>query len=440
MSGFGGREWRARFEAGLRSQARWSRPRRAAPAFIEGNHAEFLEDGQTQLAWMLAAIRASRRRVDFEMYIVADDDAGRAVRDALVDAARRGVHVRVIFDSIGSADAGHTFFEPIASAGGELAEFNPIAPWRLRASRLGKVQAWQPNTRDHRKLLIADVPATWASRTVPPSESDVESDMPSLASLDADERASLAILGGRNLGDEYLSRPLGAGQWRDCGAVIFGPIIHELGALFDAMWLQATSQTAAENRNVPKLRAPPAGDDAILAIGTRPGFFNLLQWALAHLAWSVERELRVSCAYFIPTGRWVRALRGVVRRGGVCLLLLPKKSDLPIVDAASRHFWGTLLAAGVGIFQHTREVLHEKTLIYDQRLTVIGSSNLDSRSFRLNHELAVIVLGERFAREVVAAHAANVERAEPFTYAMWKQRGILSRLTDWFWALFRRQL
>ncbi len=408
---------------------------------MDGNHAEFLDDGRTQLAWTLAAIRAARSRVDFEMYIVSDDEAGRAVREALADAARRGVHVRVLFDSIGSAAAGDDFFEPIRVAGGRVAEFNPMAPWRLRASRLGKTQAWQPNTRDHRKLLIADVPASWSSLTLPPTAGELEAfEQRSESERALDARASLAILGGRNIGDEYLSHPLDQGQWRDCGAVVFGPLIQDLAKLFDAMWLQAMSQTAAENSDVPTFLTPVAGEDTILAIGTRPGFFNLLQWSLANLAWSVERELRVSCAYFIPSGRWVRALRGIVRRGGECMLLLPKKSDLPIVDAASRHFWGSLLAAGVRIFQHSTSVLHEKTLIYDKTLTVIGSSNLDSRSFRLNYELSIIVLGARFATSVLASYESKIERAEPFTHAMWKERGIVSRIVDWFWSLFRRQL
>lgn len=411
------------------------------PQFVDGNHAEFLDDGRTQLAWTLAAIRAARTRVDFEIYIFTDDEAGRAVREALADAARRGVHVRVLYDSIGSASAGDAFFEPIRIAGGQTAEFNPMAPWRLRASRLGKTQAWQPNTRDHRKLLVADVPAAWSSLRVPPPAGEVEAlQQRSAGELAADARASLAILGGRNIGDEYLSHPIDQGQWRDCGAVIFGPLIQDLAQLFDAMWRQATNQTAAEGGDVPQLATPVAGEDTILAIGTRPGFFNLLQWSLAHLAWSVQRELRVSCAYFIPSGRWVRALRGIVRRGADCLLLLPKKSDLPIVDAASRHFWGSLLAAGVRIFQHTNSVLHEKTLIYDQKLTVIGSSNLDSRSFRLNYELSIIVLGARFAASVLASHEGKIEQAEPFTHAMWKERGIVSRVVDWFWSLFRRQL
>jgi cardiolipin synthase A/B len=98
------------------------------------------------------------------------------------------------------------------------------------------------------------------------------------------------------------------------------------------------------------------------------------------------------------------------------------------------------LSAGVSIFQHVREVLHEKTLIYDGALTVIGSSNLDPRSFRLNYELSVLVVCDRFARAAITHHEESLAHAEPFTYAMWRERTIAQRLYDWFWSLFRRQL
>jgi cardiolipin synthase len=425
-------EWRRRFELRLRSQARLARlgsffsVSPEAPRFIEGNRAVFLPDGRDQWRWMLAAIEAAQSRIDLEMYIVSPDSCGVAVRDALVRAAARGVAVRVLWDSVGSSDAGAEFFEPIREAGGAVAEFNPVAPWRLRVSRIGKVQAWEPNTRDHRKLLLVDVPEAWSRRSSP-DEGD--------EAVDPSRRSSLAILGGRNLAEEYLARPFGDGQWRDCGAVLFGPVVGELAKLFDSMWFHA----AGDDRHAPPFEVAVAGDAVIMPIGSQPGFFNLLQWSLAHLAWSTTRELRISCAYFIPSRRWQRALRAVAKRAR-CLLLLPKESDLPIVDAASRHFWGKLLSAGVAIHQHVREILHEKTLIYDGTVTVIGSSNLDPRSFRLNYELSILVVCDRFSRAAVAHHEESLQHAEPFTYAMWRERSLVQRLVDWFWSLFRRQL
>lgn len=427
---FGSEAWRERFERALRGQSRWASlgaffsVSRKAPVFIPHNRARFLADGREQLAWMLAGIAVARTRIDFEMYIVEDDDSGRRVRDELTRAAERGVFVRVLVDSVGSANAGPDFWRPLSEAGGHIIEFNPVAPWRLRISRIGKIQPWRPNARDHRKLLLVDAPTSWAEASEPPT-GEVSGPF-----------GSFAVVGGRNLGDAYVGYELGKGQWRDAAVLLFGPIVAELAHLFDAMWFHGEGA----DEKPPEFQCPHAGDAQIMAIGSQPGFLNLLQWSLAHAAWGVERELRVSCAYFIPSARWRRALRGITRRGAQCLLLLPKESDLPVVDAASRHFWGGLLAAKVRIFQHTREVLHEKTLIYDQQLSVLGSSNLDPRSFRLNYELSVLILCSTLAQAIVRNHQHNLEAAEPCSYEQWKARSPLSRFTDWFWSLFRHQL
>jgi cardiolipin synthase len=435
----GGSEWRKTFEQRLQTQAKLARlghfPSVATglPRFFEGNHAFYLRDGKNQLAWMLAAIDNARLRVDLEMYIFDPDETGVLVRDALAAAAARGVVVRLQYDSIGSSTAGPAFFQPIIDAGGTVVEFNPVAPWRLRMSRIGKLQLWRINARDHRKLLVCDVPARWVEQTrgggeaKPPEAGDAEGDS---------DRVSIAILGGRNIADNYLLHALGEGQWRDCGVVIFGPVVLELAAMFDAMWFHAEGP----DRMVPKLRAPPAGDLFILPMGSQPGFFNPLQWAMSRLALHVREELRISCAYFVPSVRLRKALISAARGPRTCSILLPKASDVPVVDMASRHLWGALLKAGVSIFLYALDVLHEKTLVYDRVVTVVGSSNLDPRSFRLNYELSVIVLGESFARPVVRGHELDLQNAEPYTLAQWRARPLWQKLTDWFWALLRSQL
>jgi len=111
-----------------------------------------------------------------------------------------------------------------------------------------------------------------------------------------------------------------------------------------------------------------------------------------------------------------------------------------MIDKASRHLWGALLRAGVAIYMYTRGVLHEKTFIYDGMVTVVGSSNIDPRSFRLNYELSVFVVGESFAAPVVARHNADLEEAEPYTLDRWRARPLWQRFTDWLWSLARGQL
>jgi cardiolipin synthase len=428
----GTEEWQAAFEQRLHGQARlarlghWRSVAPRPPRFIGGNEAKYLRDGRSQLAWMLGAIDAARTRIDLEMYIFDPDEAGTRVLAALVRAAERGVLVRLLYDSIGCVQAGPEFFEPLRLAGGHVVEFNPVAPWRLRMSRLGKMQHWEPNYRDHRKLLVCDAPLTWAASdaAAPPPENG------------AGPRCALAITGGRNIADNYLLRSLGGGQWRDGGVVLMGPCSAELGLLFDAMWFHADGPDLAPA----PLPTAPAGDIRVLAIGSQPGFINLLQWALNRMTYSVREELRISCAYFVPSARWRRALVNVAKRTGRCAILVPRESDVPAVDAASRHLMGALLKAGVTIYRYASQVLHDKTYIYDRCVTVLGSSNLDPRSFRLNYELSVIIVDERFAAPVVRGHEHDLEESARYTLDEWRARPVWQRLTDWFWSLLRGQL
>ncbi len=428
--------WQRAFEDRLHGQARlarlghWRSVSPRPPRFVPNNAARYLHDGRAHLDWMIAAIELAERRVDLEMYIFAPDDAGKRVRDALVRAAERGVLVRLLVDSVGSSEAGDSFFEPVTAAGGHVVEFNPVAPWRLRMSRIGRTQEWRPNYRDHRKLLVCDAPLAWA-------RADHASGPPPTGSWDAADpaRCGVAITGGRNIGDEYMTHELGQGQWRDCGVVLFGPIVCELAEMFDAMWFHADGHDVTPAR----LQGPPAGDLTVLALGSQPGFINLLQWALHRLTLNVVEELRFSCAYFIPTVRWRRALARAARATGRCAVLVPQVSDVPIVDAAGRHLWGSLLRAGVAIYRYG-QVLHEKTYMYDRRVTVVGSSNLDPRSFRLNYELSVVVVGESFAEPVRAWHDEDLARSELYTLDAWHARPTWQKVTDWFWSLLRSQL
>jgi cardiolipin synthase len=433
----GSPEWRTAFEARLRARSKLARlghlrsVSHGAPRFVDGNQAAYIHDGRLQLEWMVAAIDHAERRVDLEMYIFEPDASGKRVLDALVRAAQRGVFVRVLFDAIGSGNAGPSFFEPLAAAGGHVIEFNPVAPWRLRTSRIGHMQHWEPNKRDHRKLLVCDAPLAWAQAPL-----DGRGPPPSVTT-GAEGHSAIAITGGRNIGDDYLGKPIGEGQWRDCGVVMFGPVALELGRLFDAMWFHADG---TETPDPPVLESPPVGPLAVMPIGSQPGFLNLLQWTLSRLAVAVNQELRISCAYFIPSTRWRRALAHVARRTGRCALLIPKASDVPVVDAATRHLLGSLLKAGVSVYRYGREVLHEKTVIYDRVLTVVGSSNIDPRSFVLNYELSVVIVGASFADPVIRRHDEDLAASEIYTLDEWRGRPLWMKLGDWFWSLLRSQL
>jgi cardiolipin synthase A/B len=437
----GSPEWRRSFERKLARQAvlakltQWRSVNPVPPEFVDGNLGFYLHDGATQLSWMLAAIRQAKRRVDFEIYIFEPDAVGRAVLHELVEAAKRGVCVRLLYDAVGGANAGRAFFQPLTNAGGQVVEFNPVQPWRVRVGRLGLKQAWEPNQRDHRKLCVCDTSVAWAKAASTRSPDDDPPPLPTgeLAFVES----TIAITGGRNVADHYLGKPLGHGQWRDCGVILFGPVSVVLGDMFASMWEHADGLEA----DPAAFSSPIVGELSVLPLGSQPGFMNLLQWGISRMAILVEHELRISCAYFVPNTRMRRALAKVAKHvDGSCRIVVPLHSDVPIVSAASRHILGKLLRAGVQIYRYAAETLHEKTMIYDRIVTVVGSSNIDQRSFKLNYELSVVILGEAFAAPIVKWHDADLAVSQRYTLADWQSRPLWEKVRDWFWALFRSQL
>jgi cardiolipin synthase len=238
------------------------------------------------------------------------------------------------------------------------------------------------------------------------------------------------------VGDEYLGLALGEGQWLDAGLVVAGPAAARLGAHFDAMW-EHVEGPAVGHRSLSEVAV---GEAWVAAIGTQPGLFNELSWALTRTTRLVRTELRVACAYFVPSARWRRALVDVARRTGRALLLVPETSDVPAVDAASRHLWGRLLERGVSIHRYGLGVLHDKTVVYDRKVAVLGSSNLDPRSQRLNYELSVIVVDEAFAAQVADAHEQAFQASRSYRLVDWRARPWLTKAGDWAWSLVRGQL
>ncbi len=439
--------WREAFERRLELQAKIHRLSRLrsvlpdVPRFVDGNRVIYLEDGEHQLAWTLEVIRRARKRIDLEMYIFRGDDVGALVRDALVAAAERGVAVRVLFDAVGASSSGMPFFEALVRAGGHAVEFNPLAPWRRRIGRFGRVKSG--NNPDHRKLLVCDAPLSWAASASegiidgPPRDVAIRDGEKSVSKNAADPRETvIAITGGRNIAVEYMGRAINSGQWRDGGLVAIGPVGVPLARMFEAMWDHAAGPAV----EAPPLSSDPVGTIAVLPLGSQPGLTNLLQWTMSRLASATRRELRISCAYFIPSLRWRRGLRAVARRTDACKIVIPLHNDIPVVAAASRHFLGALLRGGVQIYRYARAVLHDKSIVYDRVLTVLGSSNVDQRSFRLNYELSVVVLDRDFAERVAAGHDRDIEASEKYTLAMWRARPLWERAFDWFWSLFRNQL
>ncbi len=359
------------------------------------DHNEFhwLADGRQAFKRAMSAIDQAGRRVDMEMYIFAADASGRAFLEHLVEAAKRGVTVRVLVDSFGSITLSDSFWQPLREAGGEVRWFNPI--------RLGRFAL-----RNHRKLLVCD--------------------------------DAVGFVGGFNVSDDYAGDGVTHG-WRDLGLEIRGTAVAMLSGSFAASW----SNAELRQPRIPQFRRSRSRaaihDSRCDLLLSGPGRnSNFIQRQLLNDL-RVAREVDVMVAYFLPTRRLRRALVRVARRGGRVRMIFAGKSDVPMAQDAGNSLYGRLLRAGIGIWEYQPQILHAKIIVIDDNVYV-GSSNLDTRSLQINYELMLRVKDTKLAGEARQIITDDLRHSLPVSRDSWRARQtIWSRLRQqWAHFLFTR--
>jgi cardiolipin synthase len=352
---------------------------------LDGNQVRVFFEGEEAFAAARQAIDGATREVLVESYILKDDDTGRAFLDVVGRAAQRGVAVKVLADAWGSFMTGRAYWGEMRRRGVEVRLFNPLFPHLL----------FQP-FRDHRKILVVD--------------------------------RQTAFTGGMNIGDEYGSG-LGSstGPWRDTHARVDGPAAWELAVVFSEDWERA----GGDALHLPRLEPPPPGGASILVLDSRPGRgHGETASALAAIVAAARERIWITNAYFAPRLRAIRILSEAARRGVDVRLLLPGKTDVPLVRHAGHGHYAALLESGVRVFEYGAAVLHAKTMVADDWVSVVGSTNLDFRSFHFNAECNLVILDEATGRACAAAFRDDLERSVEIGQARWAARSFFHRSGD----------
>jgi len=337
---------------------------------VPGNQVRVFPDPDGAAGAMLHAIDEASESIHFEVYIFKDDEAGTMFRDRLVAAARRGVQVRLLVDSVGSFLTRYKFLQPIVDAGGEVATFLSV----------GKLSgAFNVNLRNHRKVTVID--------------------------------GRIAYTGGLNVGNEYGGpRRRVVGPWRDTHMEVRGPSVARLQDVFAEDWHFATGKEVDERRSFPALEI--AGSELVHVLPSGPDSdWEAIHHAIFAAITRATEHVFVTTPYFVPDRAMLVALAVAALRGVDVRLLVPYRSDHPLVLAAGRYHYVDLLRAGVRIFEYQGGMLHAKTVEVDKRWATVGSANLDLRSFRLNFELNLVAYGKDVATELHQTFLRDLERA-----------------------------
>jgi cardiolipin synthase len=308
------------------------------------------------------------------------------------------VHVALVFDGVGSFETPRSFWAPLVDAGGEVHEYAPLSPFRRR------FRARRMLFRDHRKILVID--------------------------------GEIGFAGGINIGEPWAPPDDPERAFRDDALELRGP---------GAQWLRAACLKTLR-RYGSRLRASPtdpaADDPRLRVITNRIGSHAKRAIRSAYMSElrRATRSLDIASAYFLPGPLFLAAIRAATRRGVRVRVLVPERSDVWIVPLAMQSILGRLLAAGVEVYAYTPRVLHSKTAIFDERVTFIGSHNLDALSLSFNLECDVVVDSAKLARVVRDAFEDDLTHARRLDLASWTRRPLSLRALAWMAALLRSLL
>ncbi len=340
------------------------------------------ETGSETFNAIIAAIGAAQHHVHLEYYIFNDGIVARRIREAMIARARAGVEVRLLLDGLGTSRLG-AFLQPMRDAGIEIARFGP----RMRPGFV--------NFRSHRKIVVCD--------------------------------GRVGFAGGMNVDDCHDETVTGASSWRDTHLRIDGDAVAPLALAFLEDWQYATSIVLDGDDYLPSLTGD--GTQQVQLCASGPDAHPQSIHALFFTAISTARQrVWITTAYFVPDESLQSALIGAALRGVDVRVLLPARSDVPLVDAAARSYFPELLNAGVRIFAYGPPALHAKTMLVDSDAAIVGSANLDNRSLRLNFEVAAICYGETPVQRLAAIFETDLRNAREITPAALQRDPLSQRL------------
>ncbi len=320
-----------------------------------GSCVDLLVDNSRMFRQMEQALERAQHTIWAEYYIVRNDETGRRFLEILAERARNGVEVRFLYDALGSWRIDPARTRAIRAAGGHVEAFLPLNPLRRR---------WAVHLRNHRKIVIVD--------------------------------GEVGFTGGMNVGDEYSGRARRRGgvTFRDTALEMHGPAVADLAQIFIEDWAYATGETLDDV--VPTHPTPRTCTVAIVPSGPDQDH-NASQLVYFAAINAARQRLWLTCPYFIPDEAVMSAMLAASLRGVDVRLLAPARSDVLVAALAGRSYFPPLARAGVRIFEYLPAILHAKTLLVDDELSLVGSANVDTRSFVYNFELSVLIADRTFA-------------------------------------------
>ncbi|GGH87915.1 major cardiolipin synthase ClsA [Pullulanibacillus pueri] len=354
------------------------------------NEIAIFNDGEQKFKALFDDIRAAKKEINIQYYIIQPDTLGQKLRDELIKKAREGVKVRVLYDEIGSKKLHPRFFKGLHDYGGEVEVFFPslLRPINFRL-----------NNRNHRKLCIID--------------------------------GDIAYIGGFNVGNEYLGANKKFGYWRDTHFRIKGAAVNYIQGRFILDWHQAGKHKRINYNEFCFNAENHKGHLPVQIVASGPNSEDEhLKNMYIKLITSAKRSVYIQTPYFIPDTSFMDACKIAILSGVDVRIMIPNKPDHPFVYWATWVYAGELVKYGAKILLYENGFLHAKTLVVDGEVASVGTMNIDSRSFRLNFEVNAVVYDQKIAEQLQEMFHKDSEACQELTPERYKARSLVIRIKE----------
>lgn len=359
------------------------------------NTTQIYNDGETFFIELLKSISKAQHHIHMEFYIFRDDSLGQLIKDSLIEAAKRGVVVRIIYDDLGCWGVKKDFFEEMKNAGIELSCFLPVRFHRL---------AHRINYRNHRKLVIID--------------------------------GEKGYIGGMNIALRY-ARPTKGRIWTDTHLKVEGRGVYGIQLLFLSDWLITTNQTISDPVYYPSVNQPDPHGCLMQIVSSAP----LTLWPSIMLAYNkvilnAKKHILIQTPYFMPTQSLIESLQVAAMSGVKVKIMLPEKPGGFWMTWCNRAYFSDMLKAGAEIYLYTKGMLHSKTLTTDDNFCSIGSANIDFRSMLDTFEDSAFIYDEAIAQQMRHTFTAMCDDCKKVELQEWENRPLRKRLLASFVRMF----
>ncbi|RBW68490.1 cardiolipin synthase [Bacillus taeanensis] len=355
-----------------------------AAVLTEDNSVELFVDGQKKFNALFKDIEGAKDHIHLQYYIIKKDELGKKLIEVLTRKAKEGIKVRVLYDELGSRRLTKRFFKEFRGAGGEVSVFFP-SKFRLINLRL--------NYRNHRKLVIID--------------------------------GKIGYVGGFNVGNEYLGLDQKFGYWRDTHLRIQGTAVHAIQTRFILDWNQAShchDISYIPNHFPGDISQGNVGMQ-IVTSGPDSEWEHIKNGYIKMIS-SAKKSVLIQTPYFIPDASLLDALRIACLSGVEVKIMIPNKPDHMFVYWSTLSYSGELLKAGATIYIYDNGFIHAKTIIVDEKISSVGTANIDVRSFKLDFEVNAFLYDQEIAQRLTKTFNEDVNVSRELTLEQYQQRSL----------------